>query len=95
MFKKIKSDDKSKCETFYLHSKGETINESDIDDVLKLIYAPVISNIQKFSGKCSGWINDSVIDHNINITRYNPLAGRSYIKLPEELTIQEKVWLII
>ena len=32
----------------------------------------------------SGWIIDSVIDHNINISKYNPLAGSSYIKLPKE-----------
>ena len=32
-----------------------------------------------------GWIIDSIIDHNINISKYNPLAGSSYIKLPREL----------
>ena len=26
-----------------------------------------------------------VIDHNINVSKYNPLAGSSYIKLPKEL----------
>ena len=31
------------------------------------------------------WIIDSVIDHTISISRYNPLARRSYIKLPKEL----------
>ena len=36
-------------------------------------------------GKGSGWIIDSVIDNNINVSKYNPLAGRSYIKLPKEL----------
>ena len=34
--------------------------------------------------KASGWI-DSVIDHTISISKYNPLAGSSYIKLPKEL----------
>ena len=34
-----------------------------------------------FLGKGSGWIIDSVIKHNINISNYN----RSYIKLPKEL----------
>ena len=28
---------------------------------------------------------DSVIDHTISISKYNPLAGSSYIKLPKEL----------
>ena len=30
-------------------------------------------------------ITDSVIDQNINISKYNPLAGSSYIKLLKEL----------
>ena len=48
------------------------------------IYTKIIANIQKSLGKGSGWI-DSVIDHIISISRYNPLAGSSYIKLPKEL----------
>ena len=28
--------------------------------------------------KGSGWIIDSVIDHSISISKYNPLAGSSY-----------------
>ena len=72
---------------FYSHSKAETIiSESDIDDnVFKSIYTTVTSNIQKYLGKGSGWITDSVIDHNINISKYNPFAGSSYINLPKKL----------
>ena len=40
-----------------------------------------MSNIQKYFGKGSGWIIDSVLDHIINISKYNPLAGSSFIKL--------------
>ena len=36
-------------------------------------------------GQCSGWITDSMIYHNINISKYNSLGGSSYIKLPKEL----------
>ena len=32
-----------------------------------------------------GWIIDSVVDHTINISKYSPLSGSSYIKLPKEL----------
>ena len=72
---------------FYSHSKAETIiSESDIDDnVFKSIYTTVTSNIQKYLGKGSGWITDSVIDHNINISKYNPFASSSYINLPKKL----------
>ena len=49
------------------------------------IYTTIIINIQKSLGKVSGWIIDSVIDHIISISKYNFLAGSSYIKLPKEL----------
>ena len=36
-------------------------------------------------GKRSGWITDSIIEHNINISKYNLLAGSSYIRLPKKV----------
>ena len=52
--RKIESDDKTKYDTFYSHSKAEIIiNKSDIDDVFQSIYTKFISNIQKSSGKDS------------------------------------------
>ena len=53
--------------------------------MLKSIYTTIIANVQKSLGKGSGWKIDSVIDHTISISKYNPLAGSSYIKLPKEL----------
>ena len=50
----------------------------------------ILSNIKKSLGQCSGWIIDSVIDHNINFSKYNPLAGSSYIKLPKQLDSSRK-----
>ena len=49
------------------------------------IYTTIIISIQKSLGKGLGWIIDSVIDHAISISKQNPLAGNSYIKLPKEL----------
>ena len=75
VFKKIESKDKTKFDHFYSSSKAEIIfNESDIDDVLEWIFPTIISSIQKSSRKGSGWIIDSVIDHTINISKYNSLA---------------------
>ena len=54
------------------------------------IYTTIIANIQKSLGKGSSWIIDSIIDHSISISKYNPLAGISYIKLPKELNAPRK-----
>ena len=73
MLKNIESENKTKHDIFYLHSKAETIiHKGDIDDVFKSIYTTIISNIQKSLGKSSGWVIDSVIQHNISISKYNP-----------------------
>ena len=49
VFEKMESDDKTKYDTFYSHSKAQRIiNQSDIDDVFKSIYTTTMSNIQKF-----------------------------------------------
>ena len=81
VFKKIENEDKTKCSTFYSHSKAELIlNKSDINDLFKSVYTYVISNIEKPLRKGLDWIIDSVIDHSISILKYNPLAESIYQK---------------
>ena len=88
-FKKIKSDDKTQTQT--LNSKTETIiNEIDIDDAFKSVYGTIIPNKQKYLGKGSGWIIDSVIDHNINISNYNPSPGSSYNQITKRIRPSKK-----
>ena len=53
--------------------------------MFKSTYTTITTNIWKSLRKGSGWIIDSVIDHAINISKYNPLAGSSYIKLIKKL----------
>ena len=67
---KIENDDKIMYNTSYLNSKADKIiNESDIDNVLESIYIMIIANIQKSLGKGSSWFTDSVIDHNLDISK--------------------------
>ena len=74
-----------------MNSRAETvISKSDNDDVFESVYSAIISNIQKNQGKDSSWIIDSVIDYSINISKYNPVAGTSYTKLPKELNHPQK-----
>ena len=49
-----------------------------------------MSNTQKYLGQDSDWITDSVIDHNLDISKHNHLPGSSYIKLPRELDYPKK-----
>ena len=65
--------------------KQKQFSTSDNDDIFESIYTTVASTIQKNLGKSTGWIINSVIEHKINISKYNPLAGSTYIKLPKAL----------
>ena len=81
VFKKIESDNKAKYDTFCSNSKAEVIiNKNGIN-----LYYSYIKNIQTILRNRLGWIIDSVIEHNINISKYSPLSGSSYIKLPKKL----------
>ena len=66
---------------FELKSRNYYINESDIDDVFESIYGTIISKIQKLEGKGWGWILESAVDQNINISKENFLAGSRHTKL--------------
>ena len=84
VFKKIESKDKTKYDNFYSSSKAEIfINESDINESDNLYHN--YCKHAKSLGKGSCWIINSVIDHTVNISKYNPLLGSSYIKLPNKL----------
>ena len=49
VFRKLKSEDKIKYDSFYSSSKAEIItNESNIDDVFELVYTAVITNVQRW-----------------------------------------------
>ena len=53
-------------------------------------YIITISNIEISFGKGLGWIIDSIVDHEINISKYNHLAGGIYIKLLKKLEHSKK-----
>ena len=60
-----------------------------MDDVLESMYATIISNRQNILKKVwAGLLIQYSVSHTINISKYNPLVGSSYVKLPKELDIQ-------
>ena len=71
--------------TLFIQTQKKKTIANESDDVFESIYTTIILNISKSLEQGSGWIIDSVIDRNINISKYNLLADSSYIKLPKEL----------
>ena len=85
MFEKQNGDELIK-EPAYLNAEKQTVtNETEIEELLQITQQQILNKIQKWISKGSGWTIKSVDGHFINVIKYRPLRGYSYIPLPEEL----------
>ena len=73
-------------ENAYLNAEKQTVtNDTEIAELLQITQQQILNKIQKWISKGSGWTIKSVDGHFINVIKYRPLRGYSYIPLPEEL----------
>ena len=80
------SDDNVINKTAYFNSQTETItNDNEIVESLKYSKEQILNIISIWSSEGSGWTVKSVNNHYLNIAKYNPIKGTSYVKLPIEL----------
>ena len=72
--------------TAYFNTPAETIiNNLEITESLKMSMETIINKISSWISEGSGWTIQSVDNHYLNIVKYQPIGGSSYIQLPEEL----------
>ena len=72
--------------TVYFNGRARTIiNENEIDESLQLSRQEIMKTIGQWLSEGSGWTVKTVDGHYINLTKYKPLKGSSYIELPTEL----------
>ena len=72
-------------------SKAQTIiNQTQIDFMLILSKQQILNTIAEWVSEGSGWTINSIDNHYLNIVKYKPLNGLSYIKLPQELQNSNK-----
>ena len=72
--------------TAFFNSKTKIlINAMEINEVLQSSREELVKAIAKWLSEGSGWTIQSVDAHYINLTKYKPLQGSSYIELPTEL----------
>ena len=70
----------------YFNSKPKTItNANDFQESLDVNVEQIMNDIHKWISEGSAWIIKSINGHYINIIKYEPLTGSSYIQLPTEL----------
>ena len=72
--------------TAYFNSKAKTImNENKIIESIQISNQEILNGIAVWLSEGSGWTVESIDKQYINIVKYKPLKGSSYIELPSEL----------
>ena len=80
------SGDEIIFKTAYFNSTAKTIiNQTEIHEALEMSKQEIINKIAQWVSEGSGWTIQSVDNHYLNIVKYMPLRGGSYIPLPKEL----------
>ena len=89
-FKKMVKD-KTEYKTAYFNSKPQTIiNNVEIPEGLQSSNQQILNMIAQWVSEGSGWTIQSVDNHYLNIAKYEPMKGSSYIRLPQELKNRKK-----
>ena len=86
--KTIVVNNKSKIifKTAYFNSKAKTIiSKNEINENIQTSKQEILNGIEVWLSEGSGWTIESIDKQYINIVKYKPLKGSSYIKLPPEL----------
>ena len=82
-----KNEPKMIFKTAYFNSKAKTtINETGTNESIQTSNQEILTSIAVWLSEGSGWTVESIDEQYINIVKYKPLKGSSYIvKLPSEL----------
>ena len=87
-----KGDGKTKVQTPYFASKPYTIlSQHDIENAIAKAQSAIKTNIDKWTCQGSGWVVTRVMCLYVNIAKYQPLTGSSYMELPDTLKSKKAI----
>ncbi len=66
----------------------EIYESSEVEEILANTYEDLISEIENFQHRGSGWVLDRLLKLDLHVLEFNPLRATSYIPLPKE--VQDK-----
>ena len=49
------------------------------------MFTEITEKIETFLRNGSGWVVESMLAVNLHVTKYNPITGGSYLKLPDKI----------
>ena len=87
-----KGDGKTKVQTPYFASKPYTIlSQHDIENAIAKAQSAIETNIDKWTCQGSGWVVTRVMCLYVNIAKYQPLTGSSYMELSDTLKSKKAI----
>ena len=63
----------------------EIMNINDVESSLQNMRSDIEARIDRFTMEGSGWAVIEVLNHDLHVNKYDPLAARSFIPLPAEI----------
>ena len=85
-FEKLGSEGVMIEKSFSFTSKPQVImNKNDIESALQNMRSDIEIRIDRFTMEGSGWAVIGLLNHDLHVNKYDPLAARSYIPLPSEI----------
>ena len=76
--------------TVYFNSSIKTIINLNFEHSINRCFEEILYKIDNWINEGSGWLIDSVNSEYVNISKYFPLLGSSYIEFPKELKHPKK-----
>ena len=85
-FEKLGSEGKMIEKSFTFTSRPQVImKKDDTKSALQNMRSEIEDRIDRFTMEGSGWAVIGVLNHDLHVNKYDPLAARSYIPLPSEI----------
>ena len=84
-FKKVSGREIAYKTTYFSIPAETIINNLEITESLQMSIETILNKIASWISEGSGWTIQSVDNHYLNIVKYQPIRGSSYIQLPAEL----------
>ena len=89
-FEKISADVIVEKSAYFNSASQTIINQMEINEALQMSKQNILNKIAQWISEGSGWTVQSVDNHYLNIAKYEPTKGSSYIQLPNELRNSKK-----
>ena len=83
LLSKVKNSGLTEYSPVYFNSLTKTITGDKF--FLDQCFKEIIYRVQQWISHGSGWIVEEIISQYLNLSRYLPFSGSTYIKLPKEL----------